>query len=41
MYAPAGVTTSADFAIPDTMKAWVLGDPGALKLVRKPVPVPQ
>ena len=28
MYAPAGVKTSAEFPIPDTMKAWVLGDPG-------------
>ena len=41
MYAPAGVTTSADFPIPDTMKAWVLGDPGELKLTDKPVPVPK
>ncbi len=41
MYAPAGVKTSADFPIPDTMKAWVLGDPGELKLTDKPVPVPK
>ena len=41
MYAPAGVTTSADFPIPDTMKAWVLGDPGELTLTDKPVPVPK
>jgi threonine dehydrogenase-like Zn-dependent dehydrogenase len=40
MYAPAGVKTSADFPIPETMKAWVLGDPGQLSLVDKPVPVP-
>ena len=41
MYAPAGVKTSKDFPVPDTMKAWVLGDPGQLKLVDKPVPVPK
>ena len=40
MYAPPGVNTSADFPIPDTMKAWVLGDPGQLSLTDKPVPVP-
>jgi L-iditol 2-dehydrogenase len=28
------------FPVPDTMKAWVLGDPGELSLVDKPVPVP-
>jgi threonine dehydrogenase-like Zn-dependent dehydrogenase len=41
MYAPAGVKTSKDFPVPDTMKAWVLGDPGELKLVDKTVPVPK
>src|SRR5215470_2043798 len=41
MYAPAGVKTRADFPIPATMKAWVLGDPDQLKLVDKPVPVPR
>ena len=41
MYAPAGVKTSKDFPIPDTMKAWVLGDPGQLTLKDKPVPVPR
>src|ERR1043166_7287376 len=40
MYAPTGVKTRADLPIPDTMKAWVLGDPDQLKLVAKPVPVP-
>ena len=40
MYAPAGVKTSRDFPVPDTMKAWVLGDPGELKYVDKPTPVP-
>jgi threonine dehydrogenase-like Zn-dependent dehydrogenase len=41
MYAPAGVKTSADFPVPTTMKAWVLGDPDQLELVDKPVPVPR
>jgi L-iditol 2-dehydrogenase len=41
MHAPAGVKTSADFPIPDTMKAWVLGGPGELKLTDKPVPAPK
>ncbi len=41
MYAPAGVKTSSDFPVPDRMKAWVLGDPGELKLTDKPVPVPK
>src|SRR5437660_11884598 len=41
MYAPAGVKTSRDYAITDTMKAWVLGDPGELSLREKPVPVPK
>ncbi len=39
MYAPAGVKISKDFPVPDTMKAWVLGDPGELKLIDKAVPV--
>ncbi|MGE0037316.1 MAG: zinc-binding dehydrogenase [Xanthobacteraceae bacterium] len=41
MYAPTGVKTSPDYPIPDTMKAWVLGDPGQLSLKDKPVPVPK
>ena len=41
MRAPPDVKTSPDIAIPDTMKAWVLGDPGHLTLVDKPVPVPK
>src|SRR2546422_6852446 len=41
MYAPTGVKTSTDYPIPDTMKAWVLGDPGELLLRDKPVPVPK
>lgn len=28
-------------AVPDTMRAWILGDPGELSLVTKPVPVPR
>ena len=41
MYAPPGVKTSKDMPVPDTMNAWVLGDPGELKLNDKPVPVPK
>jgi threonine dehydrogenase-like Zn-dependent dehydrogenase len=41
MYAPAGVKTNKDFPIPATMKAWVLGDPGELKLIDKQMPVPK
>jgi threonine dehydrogenase-like Zn-dependent dehydrogenase len=35
------VKTSAEFPIPETMKAWVLGDPDVLSLQEKPVPVPK
>ena len=41
MYAPAGVKTSPDMPVPETMRAWVLGDPHELKLTDKPVPVPR
>src|SRR6266516_6131129 len=41
MYASPGVTTSPDFVVPDTMKAWVLRGPGELALADKPVPVPR
>src|SRR5919107_6269805 len=41
MYAPTGVKTDPGFPIPDKMKAWVLGDPGQLSFVEKPVPVPK
>src|SRR5438105_1673628 len=41
MYAPPGVKTSKDMPVPDTMRAWVLGDPGELKLTEKPVPIPK
>src|SRR5271166_5408189 len=35
------VKTSSDFPIPDTMRAWLLGDADQLTLSTKPVPVPQ
>jgi L-iditol 2-dehydrogenase len=41
MHGPPGVKTSPDFPIPETMKAWVLGDPGHVTLVDKTVPAPQ
>ncbi len=34
------VTLSADFPVPETMKAWVLGDPDQLQQVEKVVPMP-
>jgi L-iditol 2-dehydrogenase len=40
MYAHPGVKTDASHPVPDSMKAWVLGDPGQLTLTEKPVPVP-
>jgi L-iditol 2-dehydrogenase len=41
MYAPPGVKTDSNHPIPDSMRAWVLGDPGQLALRTKPVPVPK
>jgi L-iditol 2-dehydrogenase len=41
MTMPPEVSVSADMPIPDTMKAWVLGDPNELRLVEKAVPVPR
>ena len=41
MYKPDHVKTSPDFPIPETMRAWVLGDPDQLTLTKKPVPVPK
>src|SRR6187455_3460848 len=42
MYAPAGVKTNHnEFPIPDTQRAWVLGEPGQLSIASKPVPVPK
>ena len=41
MYAPAGVKTDAKTVpVPESMRAWVLGDPEQLILTDKPVPVP-
>lgn len=37
---PDNVKTSAEYPIPEKMKAWVLGDPGQLTFEDKPVPVP-
>lgn len=41
MYAPQGVRTSPDYPIPETMRAWVLGDPDQIVLTEKPVPTPK
>src|SRR5262247_1839750 len=42
MYAPPGVKTNHnEFPIPDSQRAWVLGDPGQLSIAKKPVPVPK
>ena len=38
MYGGPGVNTDKNFPIPESMKAWVLGNPGELKLTQKPVP---
>ena len=40
MYAPPGVKTNPNMAVPERMRAWVLGDPGQLVFTQKPVPVP-
>src|SRR6478736_914289 len=41
MYAPAGVKTNPNMAVPETMRAWVLGDPGELRFTEKAVPAPK
>src|SRR5260370_742425 len=41
MYQPDKVKISPDLPIPETMRAWVLGDPDQLTLTIKPVPVPK
>src|ERR1700704_13322 len=41
MYAPAGVRTNPNMAVPERMRAGVLGDPGGLRFREKPVPVPK
>ncbi len=38
---PDNVKVDPAVPVPDTMKAWVLGDPGELSLTDKPVPVPE
>lgn len=38
---PDNVKTHPDYPVPETMKAWVLGDPDQLSLVDKPVPTPK
>jgi L-iditol 2-dehydrogenase len=40
MYAHPGVKTSPAFPVPETMRAWVLGNPGELIFTQKPVPAP-
>jgi L-iditol 2-dehydrogenase len=40
MYAHPGVKTNPTFPVPETMRAWVLGNPGELIFTQKPVPVP-
>src|SRR4051794_21264370 len=41
MHAPAPAKTSDALRVPETMKVWVLGDPGQLELKSKPVPKPK
>ena len=36
----AKVKTGAAYPLPEHMRAWVLGDPGQLGLVDKPIPMP-
>jgi L-iditol 2-dehydrogenase len=40
MYSHPNVKTAPDYPVPDTMKAWILGDPGELAFAEKPTPVP-
>lgn len=40
MYAPQGVRTAPNMPVPETMQAWVLGDPDQLIRTEKPTPVP-
>lgn len=37
---PDNVSCSKTYPIPETMKAWVLGNPGEISLEDKPIPVP-
>ena len=34
------IKTDAAYPLPEYMRAWVLGDPGQLSLVDKPIPMP-
>jgi len=38
---PKNVITDPDYPIPERQKSWILGDPGELKFVAKPVPSPK
>lgn len=38
---PAKVKTDAAYPLPEHMLAWVLGGPGQLSLVDKPIPMPR
>ena len=40
MYQHPNVKTEPDFRVPDTMRAWILGNPGQLTLSEKPTPMP-
>ena len=40
MYSQPNVKTAQEYPIPETMKAWILGDPGQLTFSEKPTPVP-
>src|SRR5476651_1275063 len=40
MYSHPNVKTAPDFAVPNTMRAWILGGPGELSMAEKPTPVP-
>ena len=40
MYDHPNVKTDPSHPVPDTMKAWILGEPGQLTLTEKPTPVP-
>ncbi|MDT5152435.1 MAG: L-iditol 2-dehydrogenase [Mycobacterium sp.] len=37
---PTKVRTDAAYPLPEQMRAWVLGDPGQISLVDKPIPMP-
>jgi L-iditol 2-dehydrogenase len=37
----ASVKTNPEFPVPESMRAWVLGNPSELALTRKQVPMPK